>query len=55
MKTYSICKQIVENENIIRDVFKTPFFNDEPQLYTYSAILKDKDIPSDISGGGAHL
>jgi ribosomal protein S12 methylthiotransferase accessory factor len=55
MNTYSICKQIVKDTNIIEDVIKTPFFNDEPQLYTYSAILKDKDIPQDISGGGTSM
>ncbi len=55
MGIYSTCKQIVTEKNIVEDVLKTPFFNDEPQLYTYSAILKDKDIPPDISGGGTSM
>ncbi len=55
MSIYSTCKKIVRDGAVIDSIFKTPFFNDEPQLYTYSALLKDKTIPKDISGGGTSL
>lgn len=55
MDTYKTCKNIVQKGTIIENVFKAPFFNDEPQLYTYSAILHDKKIPPDILGGGTSL
>lgn len=52
MTTLTTCRKLFSETKIFSSVSRLPFFNDEPQLYTYSAFLKEGAFPSDINGGG---
>lgn len=55
MGVFSTCKKLVKNCSFIKGVYRAPFFNDEPQLYSYSTILTGEYAPEDILGGGTSL
>ncbi len=52
---YKECKNIAQDSAFIKSVQKVPFFNDEPQAFTYIATFENPKIPSDITGGGTSL